>query len=253
MSTQNTPLTFEERKTRYFDLFNGHVGYISENFTSVTHSFFGFPLRLEPGVYMAHPGFSASSSIAMDLMGPDLSGKDVLDVGCGSGVIALRAAFNNANTVVACDISPQAVELTGFNAQINDLSDKIEVLQSDVLGSVLTEMPDRKFDLIIANLWFPPTDPESQGTRLMALDAYDRFFTDVGKVLKNDGVAYLTSGEFADVAGTLELMEKHGMNPLITRGNFALFGGAVDIEMHLYSFGKDGQAKPPLFIPGAPS
>jgi predicted nicotinamide N-methyase len=50
-----------------------------------------------------------------------VSGKRVLDFGCGSGVVAVAAALAGAAEVIACDIDPLALRATAYNAWLNDV------------------------------------------------------------------------------------------------------------------------------------
>ena len=51
-----------------------------------------------------------------------VAGKRVMDFGCGSGVVAIAAALAGAQTVIACDDDPLALEATKENAAINGVS-----------------------------------------------------------------------------------------------------------------------------------
>jgi len=69
---------------------------------------------------------------------------DVLDLGCGSGILAVAAAKLGATRVVALDTDPQAIKATIENAATNSVD--IEARE----GSI--ESPDEKFDIIVANI-----------------------------------------------------------------------------------------------------
>lgn len=75
-----------------------------------------------------------------------LGGARVLDVGCGSGILAIAAAKLGAASVLGVDVDPIAVEATLANAATNGLSDHI----STRLGSLPTGDPP--FDVVSANL-----------------------------------------------------------------------------------------------------
>jgi len=51
-----------------------------------------------------------------------VTGKRVLDFGCGSGVVAIAAALAGAKEVIACDIDPLALAATRVNARLNGVS-----------------------------------------------------------------------------------------------------------------------------------
>ncbi len=74
----------------------------------------------------------------------DLQGRRVLDLGCGTGILAMAAALQGASSVVAVDIDPRAVAVTRENARLNGLSLEIH------LGSL--EKAPGSFHLIMANI-----------------------------------------------------------------------------------------------------
>jgi release factor glutamine methyltransferase len=77
---------------------------------------------------------------------------EILDIGTGSGCIAVSLAKNIKNCKVsATDISSQALELAGKNAALHQA--KIEFIQSDLFSS----LSGRSFDLIVTNPPYIPT------------------------------------------------------------------------------------------------
>ncbi len=75
-------------------------------------------------------------------------GPMVLDVGTGTGILAISAAALGAQQVVAIDIDPEACEAAVKNLALNEGTGRVQVLQGgvDILGF------DIRFDLILANL-----------------------------------------------------------------------------------------------------
>jgi len=79
---------------------------------------------------------------------PGVEGADVLDLGCGTGVLAIAAAKLGARRVVAVDPSPEAVEVTRASARLNGVERRVTTVAGEV-GSVRGE----SFDLILANVY----------------------------------------------------------------------------------------------------
>jgi D-alanine-D-alanine ligase len=85
-------------------------------------------------------------------------GDRVLDLGCGSGLLAIAAAKLGAGEVVATDIDPRSLDATVANAQVNGVSGKIRIRA----GSWYESLADRpggeaeRFDVIVAT---PPQTP----------------------------------------------------------------------------------------------
>lgn len=79
------------------------------------------------------------------------SGMRVMDVGTGSGILALAAAKLGASTVYTIDNSSVAVESAQANAAMNDLQGKITVVLG-VLDETEAERQAGQYDLVLANI-----------------------------------------------------------------------------------------------------
>lgn len=107
----------------------------------------GFRLTVRPTVF--HPRFFLSSEcFAAFIGGLDLAGKRVVDVGTGSGILALAAARAGAEHVVAADINPHAAASAAENARANGLGDRVGALCSNLLSAVA---PQPLFDIILSS------------------------------------------------------------------------------------------------------
>jgi predicted nicotinamide N-methyase len=65
-----------------------------------------------------------------------VAGKVVLDLGSGSGVVAIAAARNGAARVIACDNDPFALAATKANAALNDVAIEVVADLEDVAGAI---------------------------------------------------------------------------------------------------------------------
>ena len=93
-------------------------------------------------------GSHPSTTLALELLATVVTpGGSVLDVGCGSGALAIGAALLGAARVVAVDVDAEAVATTGANAARNGVS--VEVLEADASSLAGT------FDVVVANLGAP--------------------------------------------------------------------------------------------------
>ncbi len=77
----------------------------------------------------------------------DLSGRAVLDVGTGSGVLALTALALGARSVLAVDDDPDAIESARENLALNGGAVGIDLRVGDFRG-----LPPNRFDVVVANL-----------------------------------------------------------------------------------------------------
>lgn len=107
-------------------------------------------LQLDPGMAFG-TGAHASTALCLraleDLVQP---GGRVLDVGTGSGILAVAAALLGASEVTALDIDPLAVRIARQNADINGVADRVHVHYAelgDLLAGGLAPAP-----LALANL-----------------------------------------------------------------------------------------------------
>ncbi len=81
------------------------------------------------------------------------AGAEVIDLGCGSGILAIAAARLGAGRVHAVDIDPEAIRVTNENAAANAVADQIEASPGS-LGDAWPwpDDPPRDVDLLVANI-----------------------------------------------------------------------------------------------------
>ena len=80
-------------------------------------------------------------------------GDSVLDLGTGSGVVAIAAAMLGASHVVACDVDPAAVAVAARHIALNHVGDRVEVIRNR--PEALPELDTgTRFDLIVSNILY---------------------------------------------------------------------------------------------------
>jgi release factor glutamine methyltransferase len=126
--------------------------------------FYGLRFRLTPDVLIPRPETELLVDTARRWLERQAERKLVMDMGTGSGCIAVSLAAYFADILVtAVDISPEAIEVARSNAAAHAVSDRIQFVQSDLFTNVAGS-----FDLICAN---PPYIPSAT---LRNLEVYGR-------------------------------------------------------------------------------
>lgn len=112
-------------------------------------------------------------------------GMNVLDLGCGSGILSLVALLLGAASATAVDIDPNAAKIAGENAKRNGISDdRYRIFAGNVLTdeTLVAQLADRQYDLVLANI---------------VADVIIALTPKIPTFLKDDGV-YITSGIITD-------------------------------------------------------
>ena len=104
---------------------------------------------LNPGLAFG-TGSHPTTSLCLEwLEANNLNKKNVLDYGCGSGILGISAIKLGAKHVTGVDIDPQAIQASKENAKKNKVEDLIHIIHCD-------EENERKYDVIVANILAKP-------------------------------------------------------------------------------------------------
>ena len=166
-----------------------------------------FELRVHQDVYEP-----AEDSFALAKHVPAFAKGDVLDMGTGSGILAVVAS-NDKTSVLGVDVNPLAVENARFNSELNGSG--CEFAESDLF----TEL-ESKFDLIIFN---PPYLPTAEGEEVMGpinkawdggssgREVIDRFLADAPEFLSPTGAILTLASSLSGIKETVEVLRKKGL------------------------------------------
>ena len=137
-------------------------------------------------------------------------GAEVLDVGTGSGVLAIFACIAGASRCVALDINTEAVRNTQANAKKHNLSAQIDARTSDGLAALL---PGEQFDFVIANLPGRSLEAEDvvEGAQWDGgYRVHKAFFTNIGKHLKDCGQILMAKANYPEINDLLGFTDNLG-------------------------------------------
>ena len=110
-------------------------------------------VRIEPGMAFG-TGVHPTTQLSLQLLEAYVKAGDALiDVGCGSAILAIAAAKLGANPVVAVDIDAQALENAHHNAQLNEVN--IEIGVGSVSELLAGEFGLRQANVVVANILAP--------------------------------------------------------------------------------------------------
>jgi ribosomal protein L11 methyltransferase len=109
-------------------------------------------VRLDPGMAFGtgtHPSTRLCLEAVQELL---QAGSEVIDLGCGSGILAIAALRLGASRALALDIDPEAVRATLMNSVRNEVSDRLIVLSGSLPQALAGTAPIQKASLVLVNI-----------------------------------------------------------------------------------------------------
>lgn len=104
-------------------------------------------IQIDPGMAFG-TGRHSTSLLCLEFLEENIKGNEsVLDIGTGSGILAIASVKLGAARVVAIDVDRRAVSIARENSQLNGVRDRISVICADGLGAVIG-----KYEIIVANI-----------------------------------------------------------------------------------------------------
>lgn len=104
-------------------------------------------LKMDPGMAFG-TGTHETTSLCLETLDEHIRGGErVLDIGCGSGILAIAALKLGAASAEGVDIDPMCVRTSGENAALNGIGEEFKVLVGD-----LSDKASGQYDVIVANI-----------------------------------------------------------------------------------------------------
>jgi release factor glutamine methyltransferase len=124
--------------------------------------FWSLPFKVTPHVLIPRPETELLVSEALQVLGSVNAAPRILEIGTGSGAISVSlAAEIEGASIVATDLSPQALSVAEENARQNGVRERIVFVEGDLFQPLRKGDP---FDLVVTN---PPYIPREQFPSLM--------------------------------------------------------------------------------------
>jgi ribosomal protein L11 methyltransferase len=110
-------------------------------------------ILIDPSVIFGS-GFHPSTRLCLETLvkycrTPEIKLRSMLDLGTGTGLLAIAAAHLGIKEITAIDNNPLACEVATKNVHLNDYDQEIDIVRTDLLK----DPPDTKVDLVVANLY----------------------------------------------------------------------------------------------------
>lgn len=146
----------EDEMTRYDEHLSERSRGVPSQYITGHQEFYGLDFIVGPGVLIPRPETEHLVEEVLDITNNIPPGPHIVDVGTGSGAIAIVIAHELPDAYVyATDISEEALEIARANATRLQVDDDIEFCRTDLLEGY----PDEKFDIVVSN---PPYVGESE-------------------------------------------------------------------------------------------
>ena len=149
---------------------------LASNIKTITYEVNGLTMNLftDNGVFSKSKVDEGSLAFLKVILPLDL-GNNILDLGCGYGTLGLTLAVYNKNArVILADINSRALALCRRNAELNNVSQRVTILQSDIYTKI-----EGKYDSIVIN---PPIRAGKSVTYKMYEEA-KQYLIDGGSLL----------------------------------------------------------------------
>ncbi|WP_310723939.1 50S ribosomal protein L11 methyltransferase [Streptomyces sp. N2A] len=184
------------------------------------------------------PNYAPSSAVSLEFLGcfeeVQLPRRgSLLEIGSGTGIVAVMAALMGCDRVVASDINPQAVRNTARNARRHGVADRLRAVYSDLFAALPAH---ERFDMVFwhSNYVLAPADYRYRTAQECAYvdpgyEAHRRYLAEAPRWTTPGGSAYLHFSSRGDLDVLHGLAEETGRK-LLTRRRREIQDGPDTVE-----------------------
>ena len=152
-----------------------------------------YEIIIQPKMSFGTGHHATTYLMIQQMLDMDFSGKKVLDIGCGTSILAIFSKLKGAENVLAIDIDEWAVENSKENAQRNQMNFRIEQGTAENLGK-------ENFDIILANI--------NRNILISDIPTYVSVLNSGGKLLLS-GLCFFDVNDILDVCTKHDLVLKN--------------------------------------------
>ena len=152
---------------------------------------YAYNIYIDPKMAFGTGHHQTTELMIREILNMDFKGKTVLDMGCGTAILAILASMRGGDPILAIDIDEWAYD----NAKENLDLDRISNVEVQIGGAELLT-PDKTFDVILANI--------NRNILLNDIHVY-------ASVLNADGVLFMSGFYIEDIPALTEECNKNGL------------------------------------------
>lgn len=158
-------------------------------------------IEIDPGTAFGTGKHDTTQLCIKQLIKYVKDGDNVLDLGCGSGILSIVAKKLGAADVDMTDIDPAAIEAVGENFAVNKMSmEDVEVIAGNVLEDtqLQAKFENKKYDIVVANILADVIIPIA--------GMVDRFLK-TGGIFISSGIIYMKEDEVKEAVKSNDNLE----------------------------------------------
>lgn len=147
-----------------------------------------------------------------------IAGRSVLDLGTGTGALAIEAARAGAQSVTAVDLSVRSALASWINSRVHGVAVRVR------RGDLFEPVADHRFDLVLSNPPYVPGNDSSPPRHSISRcwDAgprgrilLERICAEARSVLTKGGTLLLVQSRISDEGATLRALDQSGLSPAV--------------------------------------